>query len=62
LKQFSPIKTALALRQLEAAYAIEKYPVLREAEGKPVAQAEHTIIVAKKPIVTTRLEKPVKKK
>jgi methionyl aminopeptidase len=55
LKKFSPIKVALALRQLEAAQAIQPYPVLREAEGKPVAQAEHTIIVAKKPIVTTRL-------
>jgi len=60
MKKFSPIKVALALRQLEQAYALERYPVLREAEGKPVAQSEHTIIVAKKPIVTTRLKKPAK--
>jgi methionyl aminopeptidase len=52
-KNFSPIKVSLALRQLEAAGAIEIYPVLREIENKPVAQSEHTIIVMEKPIVTT---------
>jgi len=61
LKKFSPIKVALALRQLEQAYAIQPYPTLREADGRPVAQAEHTIIVAKKPVVTTRQETAEKK-
>ncbi|MCJ7816704.1 MAG: type II methionyl aminopeptidase, partial [Candidatus Aenigmarchaeota archaeon] len=52
-KHFSPVKVSLALRQLDSAGAIESYPVLREIEGKPVAQSEHTIIVMEKPIVTT---------
>ena len=56
-KYFSPVKVSLALRQLEMAGAIETYPVLKETEGRPVAQAEHTIIVMDKPVVTTRLEK-----
>jgi len=54
-KNFSPVKVAMAMRQLENVGALESYPVLREVEGKPIAQAEHTIIVAEKPIVTTRL-------
>lgn len=55
--KYSPVKVAMALRQLEANYALESYPVLREKDGKRIAQAEHTIIVSKKPIVTTRVEK-----
>ncbi len=54
-KHFSPVKVSLALRQLEAAGAIESYPVLKEIEGKKVAQAEHTIIVMDEPVVTTRI-------
>ncbi len=54
-KKISPVKVSLALRQLEAVGALETYPVLKEAENKKIAQAEHTIIVAEKPIVTTRL-------
>ena len=53
-KEFSPIKTALALRQLESAGALENYPPLREMEGRPIAQAEDTVIVSEKPIITTR--------
>jgi methionine aminopeptidase len=45
----------MALRQLEDCMAIEPYSVLREISGKPIAQAEHTIIIQDKPIVTTRL-------
>lgn len=55
-KNYSPVKVAMAIRQLEAVDALESYPVLREVEGKPIAQAEHTIIVADKPVVTTRLD------
>jgi len=54
-RHFSPVKVSLALRQLEAAGAIETYPVLKEMEGRPVAQSEHTIIVMDKPVVTTGL-------
>ena len=53
-KDFSPVKVAMALRQLEIAGAIESFPVLKEVSGKPIAQAEHTIIVGEKPLVTTR--------
>jgi len=56
-KYFSPVKVSLSLRQLEMAGAIETYPILKETEGRPVAQAEHTIIVMDKPVVTTRNSK-----
>ncbi len=55
-KKFSPLRVSLALRQLEAVNALQSFPVLREVENKPVAQAEHTIIVAEEPIVTTKLK------
>lgn len=50
----SPFKVSFALKQLEVANSVKDYPVLKEREGRPVAQAEHTIIVKEKPIVTTR--------
>ena len=53
-KKFSPVKVSLAIRQLEMVGAIETYPVLKEVENKKIAQAEHTIIVDKEPVVTTR--------
>jgi methionyl aminopeptidase len=55
-KKFPPIKVSLALRQLRMVEALEEYPVLKEVENKPIAQAEHTIIVQEKPIVTTKLD------
>jgi methionyl aminopeptidase len=54
VRKFSPVKVSLALRQLESVNSIEKYPVLREVQNRPIAQAEHTIIVAREPVVTTR--------
>ncbi len=54
-REISPVKVAMALRQLEAVTALEPYAVLREASGMPIAQAEHTIVMADKPIVTTRI-------
>lgn len=36
-----------AFRELEAERCISGYPVLVEASGKPVSQAEHTIVVTK---------------
>lgn len=53
-ERFSPFRASRALRQLESAGVLESYPILREQTGKKVAQAEHTIIVAEEPIVTTR--------
>ncbi|MBL7206219.1 MAG: type II methionyl aminopeptidase [Candidatus Aenigmarchaeota archaeon] len=54
--KYSPVKVAMSLRQLEAAYAVEGFPVLKEKDGKKIAQAEHTIIVGEKPLVTTELK------
>lgn len=54
-KEISPVKVSLAMRQLESVMALELYSVLREVSGKPIAQAEHTIVIQDKPIVTTRI-------
>ncbi len=42
-----------ALRQLVQSGALHEYPVLKEIGGGTVTQAEHTILVLDKPIVTT---------
>jgi len=55
-KYFSTVKISMALRQLEQIGALETHPVLREAGGKKIAQAEETIIIAEKPVVTTRVD------
>ena len=52
-KGFSPFKVSFALKQLEVSNSVKSYPVLRERSGLAVAQAEHTIIVMEKPIITT---------
>lgn len=52
-KQISPIKTELILKQLLGMNALYGYNVLKEVSQKPVAQAEHTVIVKEKPIITT---------
>lgn len=53
---FSPIKISMALRQLEQVEAIESYPALKHVSGQAISQAEHTIIIKDKPIITTLLE------
>ncbi|NIP40894.1 MAG: type II methionyl aminopeptidase [Candidatus Aenigmarchaeota archaeon] len=52
-KGLSPFKVSFALKQLEVSNSVKSYPVLKEREGRPVAQAEHTIIVKEKPIIIT---------
>jgi methionine aminopeptidase len=52
--KLSGFKVNVAFKELLDRGAIEAFPALREAKGQPVAQAEHTIIVGDKPIVTTR--------
>jgi len=52
--KLSGFKVNIAFKELLDRGAIEAFPALREAKGQPVAQAEHTIIVGDKPIVTTR--------
>ena len=56
-RDISPVKVALAMRQLDGVMALEPYSMLREVSGMPIAQAEHTIIIQDKPIVTTKLPK-----
>jgi methionyl aminopeptidase len=52
-KGLSNFKVSFALRQLEISEAIRSYPVLKERNSMPVAQAEHTVIVMEKPVVIT---------
>ncbi len=54
IKGITRIKFDIAVKQLVAAGAIETYPVLREAAKGRVAQAEHTVIIRDKPVVTTQ--------
>ncbi len=53
-KSFSPLKLSLAMNELSRTGALHAFAQLKEVSGKPVAQSEHTVIVAEKPIVTTR--------
>lgn len=55
-KQFSPLKVELSLKELLAVNALYEYNPLKEVSEKPVAQTEHTVIVAEKPIITTILQ------
>jgi methionine aminopeptidase len=44
----------LALKRIEEASIVHHYPQLIEQSGKPVSQAEHTILIEnKKKIITT---------
>ncbi|TRZ54185.1 type II methionyl aminopeptidase [archaeon] len=52
-KSFSPLKLNLAINELSRIGALHAFAQLKEVSGKPVAQSEHTVIVAEKPIVTT---------
>lgn len=54
-KKVSAIKIEPALRELIAAESLWPYKILKEQGGGMVAQTEHTIIVAEKPIVTTKI-------
>jgi len=44
----------VALNALVKSGALYHYNILKEVSGKPVAQSEHTVIVAEKPIVLTK--------
>lgn len=54
-KEFSSLKLDIALKQLLAVNALHPYNILKEVSGKPVSQSEHTVIVAEKPIIITKL-------
>lgn len=44
----------VALNALVKSGALYHYNTLKEVSGKPVAQAEHTVVVAEKPVVLTK--------
>ena len=50
-----PFALQLALKELVSNEILHEYPPLRERSNAPVAQAEETIIVQDKPIITTRI-------
>jgi len=52
-KNIGKLKLSMALKELVNSKALYQYPVLKERDKGLVAQAEHTIIVQDKPIVTT---------
>jgi len=52
-KELGKLRMELALRELVNFKALYQYPVLREEERGLVAQAEHTVLVLDKPVVTT---------
>lgn len=54
IKNFSPIILETALRQLVEAGSFYKYNILKEVASGTVTQAEHTVIVLDKPIVSTK--------
>ncbi|NOQ55377.1 MAG: type II methionyl aminopeptidase [Nanohaloarchaea archaeon] len=55
ITDISPFMLDSALRQLSDSNAIYMYPVLKEAGDGIVTQAEHTVIVRDRPVVTTRI-------
>lgn len=50
----NPLRLQLSLRELVSRGVIKEYPPLREKSNGLVAQAEETIVVLDKPIITTR--------
>ena len=54
IKKFGLLKTNLFLKEATAKGILKAYKVLREKTGAKVSQAEHTIIVSDKIIITTQ--------
>lgn len=57
----SRVKIRLALRELESRGLAYSYAPLKEVDGGMVSQAEHTVIVKEKPIITTEIKESVKR-
>lgn len=56
----SMVKIRIAMRELRERGIVYDYPVLKEERGGLISQAEHTIIVKDKPIVTTKIAEDAK--
>lgn len=50
----SLIRIRIALRELREKGVIYDYPILKEAAGGIISQAEHTVVVKEEPIITTK--------
>jgi len=55
INKFGPVRTNFALREMISGGMLQEYPPLPEVTGRPVSQAEHTIIVRDVSIVTTKI-------
>ncbi len=53
LSKFKPVEVSLGLRELNKIGALHAYPILTETSKGMVSQAEHTLLVKDKPIITT---------
>ena len=51
----TPIRLQLALKELVEKGLLKEYPPLREKSHAMVAQAEETVIVLEKPVITTKI-------
>lgn len=56
VQMFGPGKTAFGLRELINAGILKEHPPLPEKEKGLVSQAEHSILVLDKPVITTLLD------
>ena len=55
IRKFGAIKTNLAMKEMLAKGILREFPVLNDVAGSKVAQAEHTVVVASKPIILTKI-------
>ena len=55
LKKFSKIKILFALREMRILKMVQEFPSLIDESQGLVSQAEHSVIVKEKPIITTRI-------
>ncbi|MEM4248529.1 MAG: type II methionyl aminopeptidase [Candidatus Nanoarchaeia archaeon] len=55
IRKFGAVKTNLAMKEMLAKGILHEFPVLNDVAGSKVAQAEHTVIVANKPAITTKI-------
>ena len=57
VQKHSAAKVGFALRELEQLGALHSFPPLVDRANGKVSQAEHTVIVADKPIITTKWDR-----
>jgi len=55
IRKFGAIKVNLALKEMLSKGILREFPILAEIPGSKVAQAEHTVLVAEKPLILTKI-------